>query len=147
MGFDTSMDAAEARDGARDAALEDLAIKVEVCVKIVAETYVLRTRKDAKGASGKSTSEEIQKRRERLIETSVNQTLRGLETICDEMTLDPTSQDYTYYIVLQINTDKVLKDVFNNIKKDPDVKDDIPANYEKFRETYERVQSNYNGSY
>jgi hypothetical protein len=62
-GMETSMDANSAKRGARSAALEDLASKIEVTVRSVTEDYFLRTQK--------GMTEEIEKRLEGKTQTSV----------------------------------------------------------------------------
>jgi hypothetical protein len=137
-GMETSMDANIAKRGARTSALEDLATKIEVTVKSVTEDYFLRTQKNL--------TEEIEKRLEGKTQTSVSRTLTGVKTVCEKNQINKSNKNFTCYMALEINTDSVLKPVFDELKQDADVKNALP-NYEKFKDTFEQVMSTYDGSF
>ena len=131
FGMEESADAQIARSIANTVALAELASKIEITVKSTIDYHVLRTQKGA--------TEEFEKHYEMRTNQSVNQTMRGYKTVCEEYVQDQGTGKYTCYVVLEINIDNMLAPVYNDLVKDAEIKKAVP-NYEEFKETFKRVE-------
>ena len=138
FGMESSVDAQIAKRVARTAALEELASKVEITIKTLAEDYVLRTQKNL--------TEEIEKRFENKTQTIVDKTLTGYTTACEKVMKNKSTQKYSYYIALEISEEKVLKPAYQELQQDPELKNVLP-NYEKFAQTFNEVMNTYEKSF
>ena len=131
FGMEESSDPQIARSIASTVALAELASKIEITVKSTIDYHVQRTQIGA--------NEEFEKRYEMKTNQSVEQTLRGYRTVCEEFEQDLDTKKYTCYIVLEINVDNMLAPVYNELVKDAEIKRAVP-NYEEFKETFKRVE-------
>jgi len=138
FGMESSMDAQVAKRIARTAALEELASKVEITIKTLAEDYVLRTQKNL--------TEEIEKRFENKTQTIVDKTLTGYTTACEKFTQNKSTKKYSCYIALEISEEKVLKPAYQELQQDPELKNALP-NYEKFAQKFNEVVNTYEKSF
>jgi len=138
FGMETSMDAQIAKRAARTVALEELASKIEITVKTVTEDYFLRTQK--------GLTEEIEKRLEGKTQTIVNQTIKGYSTVCEKYRQNKSTKKYSCFVTLEIDTEKALKPVYDDLKKDPELNNALPS-YEKFKDTFNEVMRDYEKSF
>jgi hypothetical protein len=126
-GMESSMDPQIAKSVANTIALEELASKIEVTVKSATQYFVDRTVANLK--------EELTTRLERKIETSVNQIIHGYRTICEVPQQHSETQQWRYFVALEINEDSVLKPIHDELQKDPELRKAAP-DYKKFKETF-----------
>jgi len=131
FGMEESSDAQIARSIASTVALAELASKIEITVKTTIDYHVQRTQKGA--------DEEFEKHYEMRTQQTVDQTLRGYKTVCEEFEQDLATKKFTCYIVLEINIDNMLAPVYNELIKDTEIKKVVP-NYDEFKETFKRVE-------
>jgi DNA-binding Lrp family transcriptional regulator len=114
-------------------ALEELASKIEVTVNSVTEYYVRAVLGD---------NEETMKDFKRQTKLTVNQTLRGYRTVCEEYRQNTATQKYQCFIALEINEEAALKPIFDGMKSDKQLSRALP-NFEKFKKTYDEVMNFY----
>jgi len=138
FGMESSMDVQIAKRVARTVALEELASKIEITVKTVAQDYSLRTQKNL--------DEKIEKRFENMTQTSVNKTLSGYTTACEKFTQNKSTKKYSCYIALEISEENVLKPLYQELKQDETLKEALPS-YEKFKDTFNEVMNTYEKSF
>jgi hypothetical protein len=138
FGMESSMDAQVAKRIARTAALEELASKIEITVKTVAEDYTLRTKRNL--------TEALEQRFQSKTQTVVNRTLSGYTTACEKFTQNKSTKKFSCYIALEITEDKVLKPIYQELKQDETLKDALPS-YEKFSETFNEVMNTFEKSF
>ena len=137
FGYGESKNRGMAKDYAISAALEAMALSMEVTVKVVGQHYRLSTRKE--------DTEDFEERLEKNTQTSINQTIRNINTVCEGETRNPQTNNWEYYIVYEVGREDAVKTVYNALQKDPVVKESIP-NHEKFKQTFDEVMKDYEQS-
>ena len=130
LGYGESMNRGMAKDYAQSYALEALALSTEISVKVACEHYRLSEKK--------GLTEDFEERLEKNTQTAINQTLRGVENICEKYVKNAETNIWECYLVLEISRENILKSTFNNLQKDPMVKETLP-NYERFKNTFNKV--------
>ena len=133
MGMETSTDPQIAKSIASLIALEELASKIEITVNSVTEYYI-------RSVSG--DREELIKDFKRITKTTVNQTVRGYKTVCEEFRQNATTQKYQCFIAYEINEETVVKPVYEELKQNAELKSNLP-DYSKFKQTFDKVMSFY----
>lgn len=113
-----------ARKKAQVAASTDLAATLERIVgALIEDKSVILSEKNA----GLSKSLFIEKSA-----ISVKQSLRGAVIVCDQLTKDETTGQYTNYIVMELRGEDYLKDLFERLSKDNPVTVDKKLLEEQF---------------
>ena len=131
-GMESSMDPQIAKDIANTVALEELASKIEVAVKSTTQYFIDRTET--------KLNEELNKRFKRKIELSVEQTIRGYRTVCEEYRQHSQTQKYQCFVALEINEDAVLKPIHDELQKETGLQKAVP-NYQKFKDAFYQTLS------
>ena len=137
LGYGESKNRNMAKDYAVSAALEGLALSMEVTVKVVGEHYRLSTRKEL--------DENFEERLEKTTQTSIKQTIRNINIVCEGDVRNPNTNNWEYYIVYEVGREDAVKELFNSLQKDPVVKETVP-NYERFKQTFNEVMKEYDKS-
>jgi hypothetical protein len=137
FGYGESKNRGMAKDYASSDALEALALGMEVTVKVVGQHYRLSAKKD--------DTEDFEARLEKTTQTSINQTIRNISTVCEGETKNPNTNNWEYYIVYEVSREDAVKDLYNSLQKDPVVKETLP-NHEKFKQTFDDVMKEYDKS-
>ena len=132
-GMETNSDPQIAKSIASIIALEELASKIEITMNSVTEYYV-------KSVSG--DNEELVKDFRRKTKTTVNQTLRGYTTVCEEYRQHSETEKYQCFVALEISEKNVLKPVYDGLNLDAAAKKVLP-NFEKFKQTFTEVMNFY----
>ena len=126
FGWETDEDLQIARSMANMVALEHLASKIEVSIKSTARYFMGKTGTEPKKDFGKE------------IETLVEQTVRGYRTVCEKHQKNSQTQEYRYFVTLEINEDAILKPVHEMLKQDTELQKAMP-NFEKFKNTFHEL--------
>ena len=132
-GMETNRDPQIAKSIAAVVALEELASKIEITVNSVTEYYI-------RSISG--DDEELVKDFRRRTKTTVNQTLKGYKTVCEEYRQNSETQKYQCFVALEISEENVLKPVYDGLNLDANAKKVLP-NFEKFKQTFTEVMNFY----
>ena len=133
-GQETSMDMSTAKTVANVTALEELTSKIEVSVKSTTKYFIDQTKTNL--------NEQLETKLEKEIELTVDQTVRGYRTACEDFQQNDKTQQYRYFVALEINEDAVLKPIHDELQKKPELQKAVP-NYKKFKDTFNQVL-NYN---
>lgn len=123
-----SMDQATAKKRAYTNARADLASAINTTIKRVIDDYVL-TREF-------NNREEIEERYEALTREVVDQQLRGIKTICEEVVRVNDTGNYKYYVAIELSGDDMASAINEGISKDERLR--IDYDYEKFKETFDK---------
>jgi hypothetical protein len=130
-----SMDAQMAKRGARTAALEDLAAKIEITVKTLCEDYQLSKKN--------GLDETFIQQLENKTATVVNQTISGWKTVCEKMKQNTKTKNYTAYTAVEISVKQILNGTYAQLKADQAIAKQLPPKEEfdkKFNEIMGEVE-------
>jgi hypothetical protein len=137
FGFGESTNRGAAKDYANSDALEALAMCLEVTVKVVGQHYRLSSKKE--------NMEEFEERLEKNTQTSISQTIRNINVVCEGAVRNPSTNNWEYYVVYEISRADAVKSVYNSLQKDAVVKETLP-NHEKFKQTFDEVMKEFDKS-
>ena len=130
MGLSTDMNMAKKK--ALASARTDIASAIETRVRSVIDEY---------GSSYQNgENEEAKSRYQQMSRSSINQSLRGLRTICEKTMKTPDGK-YKVYVTLELAGEQLLEDMAQNIKADDKLRVDFE--YEKFKKIFEEEMANY----
>ena len=138
FGYGESKNRGMAKDYASSAALEGLALSMEVTVKVVGQHYRLSAKKG-------DYPEEFEERLEKTTQTSINQTVRNINVLCEGEVRNPVTNNWEYFIVYEVSRQEAVKTVYNALQNDAMVKETLP-NHEKFKQTFDEVMKEYDQS-
>jgi hypothetical protein len=110
----------------------ELAGMVNSTMKVVADNYVKSVEVN--------NVEEVIERFEENSRTVIDERLSGAVVICDRVTQVPASGKFKYYIALELDGDKIVKDYYKALSKNDKIM--VDYNYEKFKETFEKEMEN-----
>ena len=137
FGMKESADPQIARQVAATVALSELASKVEITVKSTIDYHVKRIQNNQ--------DEEFEKRYEMKTEQTVDQTLRGWRMVCEEFELDQGTNRYSAFVVIEISQETVLRPIFNELVKDPELKEALPE-FEEFENVFDSMNNIRSGN-
>ena len=132
FGMEESSDPQIARQVATTVALSELASKIEISVKSAIDYQVKRIQNNQ--------DEEFEKRYEMKTEQTVEQTLRGWRTVCEEYELDQGTNKYSCYVVIEISEENALKPIYNELTKDSELKEALPP-LDDFKEVFKSMNN------
>ncbi|QZE13817.1 hypothetical protein K4L44_14890 [Halosquirtibacter laminarini] len=128
----TSKDRMYAETMALQSAQTNLASEIEVTVKKAMEAYM--------GVHSNADNEDVIRRTQDLVKNNINQTLRGVVTICKKTMMNNNTGKYTCYIAVELNGDNVLKELNKGLSSDDKMRMDY--DYQKFRKQVSSEMSN-----
>ncbi len=70
----------------------------------------------------------------------INQRLSGVVVACDRVTQVAATSKFKYYIAIELDGDKIVKDYYKALSKNDKLM--VDYNYEKFKETFEKEMQN-----
>lgn len=123
-----SMDQATAKKRAYTNARADLASSINTTIKRVIDDYVI-TREF-------NNREEVEERYEALTREVVDQQLRGIKTICEEVVKVTETGNFKYYVAIELSGEDLVSAINEGISKDERLR--IDYDYEKFKETFDK---------
>lgn len=135
-GMETSMDAQIAKSVANTIALEELASKIEVSVKSTTHYFINQTKTNL--------DENLKTNFERKIDLTVNQTIRGYRTVCEEYQQDEQGKKFRAFITLEVDLANVLQPIFNELQQQPALQQALP-DFNTFEATVEQAMEFYEG--
>jgi putative lipoic acid-binding regulatory protein len=133
-GMETSSDPQIAKSIARTMALEELASKIEITVNSAVEYLVTATTQGG--------TEDLSKNFKKEVKTTVNQTIKGYKIICEEYKQNAATGKYQCFIAVEVSQESVLKPVYEELKKDNEVKRALPS-FDNFRRTVAAIADVY----
>ncbi|MGB1183924.1 MAG: hypothetical protein ACPG4S_02090, partial [Schleiferiaceae bacterium] len=80
--------------------------------------------------------EEVLERFEENSRTVIDQRLSGVVVACDRVTQVAATSKFKYYIALELDGEKIVKDYYKALSKNDKIM--VDYNYEKFKETFEK---------
>lgn len=122
-----SMDHMAAKKKAMSNARAQLATDMNSTMKVVGDNYLK--------SSEFNNKEELTETFQENARTVVNQTLKGIRTICEKTTKTPKNT-YKVYIAIELSADQLVNQYSERLSKDERIKADY--NYEKFKETFNK---------
>ncbi|MEY2962843.1 MAG: hypothetical protein RL754_104 [Bacteroidota bacterium] len=125
--YGESADMNVAKKKALSNAKTELAGMVMSTMKVVSDNYVK--------SAELNNREEVIERFEELSRTVVDQRLSGVVVVCDRVTQVTASGNYRYYIALELDGEKIVKDYYKGLQKNDKIM--IDYNYEKFKAQFE----------
>ena len=134
--FGESLDQMTAKRKARSNAQAEIAKTISSTMKIVGDNYVNSTEFNNK--------EEVTETFNEMNRLVVNETLKGVITICEKMTKTSDGK-YKCYLALELAAEKLASKYHERLSKDEKIKADY--NYEKFKETFEKEMDNLSKGY
>ena len=66
----------------------------------------------------------------------INERISGAVVVCDRVTQVQSSSKFKYYIAIELDGEKIVKDYYKALSKNDKIM--VDYNYEKFKETYEK---------
>lgn len=130
--YGESTDANVAKKKAKSNAMSELAGMISTTMKVVGDNYVK--------SMEVNNVEEVLERFEENSRTVINQELSGAKTVCDRLMEVHKSDKFKYYIALELDGDKIVKNYYKSLSKNDKIM--VDYNYEKFKETFEREMEN-----
>ena len=127
-----SADMNVAKKKALSNAKTELAGMVNSTMKVIADNYV-------KGMEANNV-EEVLERFEENSRMVINQRLSGVIVACDRVTQVVATGKFKYYIAIELDGDKIVKDYYKALSKLDKLM--VDYNYEKFKETFEKEMQN-----
>ena len=106
----------------------ELAGMVNSTMKVVADNYVK--------SMEVNNVEEVLERFEENSRTVINERISGAVVVCDRVTQAQSSGKFKYYIAIELDGEKIVKDYYKALSKNDKIM--VDYNYEKFKETYEK---------
>lgn len=126
--FGESADMNVAKKKALSNAKTELAGMVQSTMKVVADNYVKSIEVN--------NVEEVLERFEENSRTVIDQRLSGVVVACDRVTQVAATSKFKYYIALELDGEKIVKDYYKALSKNDKIM--VDYNYEKFKETFEK---------
>ena len=126
--FGESADMNVAKKKALSNARTELAGMVNSTMKVVADNYVK--------SMEVTNVEEVLERFEENSRTVINERISGAVVVCDRVTQVQSSGKFKYYIAIELDGEKIVKDYYKALSKNDKIM--VDYNYEKFKETYEK---------
>jgi LPP20 lipoprotein len=120
-----SMDMATSKKIALTNARNDLAQAIQTTVKTVTDNYTNSTSVNKK--------EELEQKFESLNREVVDQTLRGIKTICEKQ-MSTTDGTYKFYVAIELSSDDLVAQYNERLSKDDKLK--VDYDYQKFKDTF-----------
>jgi hypothetical protein len=130
--FGESADMNVAKKKALSNAKTELAGMVSSTMKVVADNYVK--------SMEVNNVEEVLERFEENSRTVIDQRLSGVVVACDRVTKVAATNKFKYYIAIELDGDKIVKDYYKALSKNDKIM--VDYNYEKFKETFEKEMGN-----
>ncbi|MBS1490620.1 MAG: LPP20 family lipoprotein [Bacteroidetes bacterium] len=122
-----SMDQVTSKKKALTNARNELAQAIQTTVKTVTDNYTNSTSMDKK--------EQLEQKFESLNREIVDQTLRGVRTICEKL-MQTKEGNYKTYIAIELSADDLVKEYNNRLSQDDKLK--VDYDYEKFKDTFNK---------
>jgi len=97
-------------------------------MKVVADNYVKSTEVN--------NIEEVLERFEENSRTVIDERISGAVVVCDRVTQVASTGKFKYYIAIELDGEKIVKDYYKALSKNDKIM--VDYNYEKFKETYEK---------
>jgi hypothetical protein len=130
--FGESADMNVAKKKALSNARTELAGMVNSTMKVVSDNYVK--------SMEVNNVEEVLERFEENSRTIIDERLSGAVVVCDRVTQLTEGNKFRYYIALELDGDKIVKDYYKALSKNDKIM--VDYNYEKFKETFEKEMQN-----
>jgi hypothetical protein len=130
--FGESADMNVAKKKALSNARTELAGMVNSTMKVVSDNYVK--------SMEVNNVEEVLERFEENSRTIIDERLSGAFVVCDRVTQVADGNKFRYYIALELDGDKIVKDYYKALSKNDKIM--VDYNYEKFKETFEKEMQN-----
>ena len=130
--YGESADAMVAKKKAISNARSELAGMISTTMKVVGDNYVK--------SMEVNNVEEVLERFEENGRTVINQELSGAVTVCDRLMEVNKSDKFKYYIALELDGEKIVKNYYKSLSKNDKIM--VDYNYEKFKETFEKEMEN-----
>ena len=127
-----SADMNVAKKKALSNAKTELAGMVNSTMKVVADNYVK--------SMEVNNVEEVLERFEENSRMVINQRLSGVIVACDRVTQVAATGKFKYYIAIELDGDKIVKDYYKALSKLDKLM--VDYNYEKFKKTFEKEMQN-----
>jgi len=105
---------------------------ISTTMKVVGDNYVK--------SMEVNNVEEVLERFEENGRTVINQELSGAVTVCDRLMEVNKSDKFKYYIALELDGEKIVKNYYKSLSKNDKIM--VDYNYEKFKETFEKEMEN-----
>ncbi len=126
-GLGESMDQATAKKKALSNARADLASAINTTIKGTIDNYV--------NSREFNNKEEIEERFEGLTREVINQELQGTKTICQKAVKVTGTNNYKYYVALELSGQDLLSKMNERLGSDERLR--IDYDYEQFKKTFE----------
>lgn len=126
--FGESTDMNVAKRKAISNAKTELAGMVESTMKVVGDNYIKSLELN--------NIEEVMERFEENSRTIIDQRLSGVVNVCDRVTQVAATGKFKYYVALELDGEKIVKDYYKALSKNDQIL--VDYNYEKFKETFEK---------
>ena len=130
--FGESLDQNVAKKKALSNARAELAGMINSTMKVVADNYVKSTEVN--------NVEEVLERFESNARTVIDERISGTVTVCDKLVQETSTGRYKYYIAIELDGEKIVKDYYKALSKNDKIM--VDYNYEKFKETFEKEMEN-----
>jgi hypothetical protein len=130
--FGESLDKNVAKKKALSNARAELAGMINSTMKVVADNYVKSTEVN--------NVEEVLERFESNARTVIDERISGIVTVCDKLVEETSTGRYKYYIAIELDGEKIVKDYYKALSKNDKIM--VDYNYEKFKETFEKEMEN-----
>lgn len=125
----TSVNMNAAKKLALNQAMIFLATDIEIQITEVADNYL--------GQTTSGTNSNFRQKFQSLGKTVVDQIVRSSSTICERMTMNKETGNYTVYIARETSTESLLENINEVLSKDEEIR--VNYDYEKYKETYDKV--------
>lgn len=126
-GLGESMDQATAKKKALSNARADLASSINTTIKGTIDNYV--------NSREFNNREEVEERFEGLTREVINQELQGTKTICQKAVRVTDTNNYKYYVALELSGQDLLSKMNERLGSDERLR--IDYDYEQFKKTFE----------
>ena len=130
MGLSTDMTIAKQK--AQSTCRTDIATAIESKMKTVTDDYT--------SSYSNGENDESRRRFQQLSRTAVQQTLKGLRTICEQTMKTPDGK-YKVYVAMEMSKQALLEDVVNGIKNDDKLRTDFE--YERFKKIFDEEMKDF----
>jgi hypothetical protein len=125
--YGESSDMNVAKKKALSNAKTELAGMIQSTMRVVSDNYVK--------SAELNNVEEVIERFEELSRTVIDQRLSGVVAVCDRVTNIPATGKYRYYIALELDGEKIVKDYYKGLTKNDRIM--VDYSYEKFKEIFD----------
>lgn len=128
-----SLDQMTAKKKAMSNARAQLSADINTIMKVVSDNYVK--------SSEVNNDEEVLERFEENARSVINQELRGVKQICEELVRVKATGKYKYYVAIELAGDDIVEAYNNRLSDDDQLK--VDYNYERFKKTFEEEMEKY----